>query len=151
MKRLSQEERKRHIFDNYMKKHKITDKEWKFCEKIDWHPCDELPLKKSFIRRLERIRKSKRLISYASNDALRLDFGFKVPKRLKNIHTFHVTRKEGQRIVKTFYTAKLTKEDNWYVSECREIPTYSQGKTIKSALTNLAEATELYLEEFPKK
>lgn len=36
-----------------------------------------------------------------------------------------------------------------YVAECPEIGTVSQGCTREAALTNLKEATELYLEEFP--
>ena len=35
------------------------------------------------------------------------------------------------------------------VAECPEVGTVSQGNTIEEALTNLKEATELYLEEFP--
>ena len=38
-----------------------------------------------------------------------------------------------------------------YVAKCPEVGTVSQGKTIEEALKNLAEATELYLEEFPFK
>lgn len=47
------------------------------------------------------------------------------------------------------YTAIIHKEDEWYVAECANIGTVSQGKTIEEALANLKEATELYLEEFP--
>lgn len=50
---------KKVIFENYMKTKKISDEEWKFCESIDWHPVDELPLKKSFIKELEKARKEK--------------------------------------------------------------------------------------------
>ncbi len=38
-----------------------------------------------------------------------------------------------------------------YVASCPEIGTVSQGRTIEEALSNLREATELYLEEFPTK
>ena len=48
------------------------------------------------------------------------------------------------------FTAVLHKEDNWYVAECPELGTVSQGETIEAALANLKEATELYLEEFPR-
>jgi len=51
---------------------------------------------------------------------------------------------------KTF-TAVLHKEDDLYVAECPEVGTVSQGHTIEEAITNLKEATELYLEEFPVK
>lgn len=46
------------------------------------------------------------------------------------------------------FTAALHKEEDMYIAECREIGTVTQGKTIKEALNNLEEATELYLEEF---
>lgn len=47
------------------------------------------------------------------------------------------------------YTAIIHKEDEWYVAECPEVGTASQGQTIEAALDNLKEATSLYLEEFP--
>ena len=49
------------------------------------------------------------------------------------------------------FTAVLHKEEDMYVAECPEIGTVSQGKTIDEAVSNLKEATELYLEEFPIK
>ncbi len=52
--------------------------------------------------------------------------------------------------MKTF-TAILQKEENMYVAKCSEVGTVSQGITIDEAITNLKEATELYLEEFPLK
>ena len=45
-------------------------------------------------------------------------------------------------------TAVLHKDEDMYVAKCPEVGTASQGKTIEEALTNLKEATELYLEEF---
>lgn len=54
-----EETMKKLIFENYIKTGKITDEEWMFCEKIDWHPVDELPLKEEFIKRLEHIKKEK--------------------------------------------------------------------------------------------
>jgi len=50
---------KKFIFENYIKTGSMTDEEWKFCEKIDWHPVDELPLKKEFVKKMKRIRKEK--------------------------------------------------------------------------------------------
>ena len=47
------------------------------------------------------------------------------------------------------FTAVLHKEDDTYVAECPEVGTVSQGKTVGEAVSNLKEATELYLEEFP--
>ena len=36
---------KREIFERYIKTGTVTDEDWVFCEKIDWHPVDDLPLK----------------------------------------------------------------------------------------------------------
>lgn len=47
------------------------------------------------------------------------------------------------------FTAIIHKEENWYVADCPEVGTVSQGQTIEEAIANLKEATELYLEEFP--
>lgn len=49
------------------------------------------------------------------------------------------------------FTAVLHKEEDMYVAECPEVGTVSQGKNIDEAVSNLKEATELYLEEFPVK
>lgn len=49
------------------------------------------------------------------------------------------------------FTAVLHKEEDTYVAECPEVGTISQGKNIDEAISNLKEATELYLEEFPVK
>src|SRR3989344_8710345 len=54
-----EETMKKLIFENYIKKGSITDEEWEFCEKIDWHPVDELPLKEEFKEEMERRRKEK--------------------------------------------------------------------------------------------
>ena len=51
---------------------------------------------------------------------------------------------------KTF-SAVIHKEENIYVAECPEVGTVSQGYSLEEATTNLKEATELYLEEFPEK
>ena len=48
---------KRDISERYAKTHEVTDEDWEFCEKIDWHPVDELPLKESFVKELEKARK----------------------------------------------------------------------------------------------
>jgi predicted RNase H-like HicB family nuclease len=47
------------------------------------------------------------------------------------------------------FTAVFHKEEDLYVATCPEVGTVSQGSTVEEALTNLREATELYLEEFP--
>jgi hypothetical protein len=48
---------KRDIFVRYKQTGEITDEDWEFCEKIDWHPVDELPLKEEFKGELEQRRK----------------------------------------------------------------------------------------------
>ncbi len=45
------------------------------------------------------------------------------------------------------FTAMIHREGDFYVSECPEVGTVSQGLTIEEALSNLREATELYLDE----
>ena len=47
------------------------------------------------------------------------------------------------------FSAVLTKEEKWFVSYCPELGVPSQGTTRNSALKNLKEAVELYLEEDP--
>jgi predicted RNase H-like HicB family nuclease len=44
-------------------------------------------------------------------------------------------------------TAVIHREGEWYVAECPETGTASQGATMEEALANLREATELYLDE----
>ena len=45
------------------------------------------------------------------------------------------------------FTAVLHREEDWYVAECPEVGTVSQGNSIEEAVDNLREATELYIEE----
>jgi predicted RNase H-like HicB family nuclease len=54
-------------------------------------------------------------------------------------------------MTKVTLTAVIHREENWYVAECPEVGTVSQGTTIEEAIQNLSEATEVYLEEFPLK
>jgi predicted RNase H-like HicB family nuclease len=49
------------------------------------------------------------------------------------------------------FTAIVHRENDIYVAECPEAGTASQGNTFEESVTNLQEATELYLEEFPLK
>ena len=44
-------------------------------------------------------------------------------------------------------TAALHREEDWYMATCLEVDVARQGRTIDEALTSLAEAVELYLEE----
>ena len=54
-----EEASKKLIFENYIKTGSISDEEWEFCDKIDWHPVDELPLKEEFKKEMERRKKEK--------------------------------------------------------------------------------------------
>jgi predicted RNase H-like HicB family nuclease len=47
------------------------------------------------------------------------------------------------------FTAILHREGDFYVAECPEVGTVSQGSSLDEAVANLKEATELFLEEFP--
>lgn len=47
------------------------------------------------------------------------------------------------------FSAIIRREEDMFVAECPEVGTASQGGTVDEALSNLKEATELYLEEFP--
>lgn len=47
----------------------------------------------------------------------------------------------------TRLTAVVVWEDGIYVAHCPEVGTASQGPTIEKAVSNLKEATQLYLEE----
>lgn len=60
-------------------------------------------------------------------------------------------KKKGKKTHMKTLTALLQKEDDMYVATCPEIGTVSQGSTVEEAIKNLKEATELYLEEFPRK
>jgi hypothetical protein len=50
---------KKLIFEKYLKTGEVSNKDWIFCEKIDWHPVDELPIKKEFSEKLKKIKKEK--------------------------------------------------------------------------------------------
>ena len=45
------------------------------------------------------------------------------------------------------FTAAVHQEEDWYVAQCLEVDVASQGRSIPEALSNLAEAVELYLDE----
>ena len=40
----------------------------------------------------------------------------------------------------------IWREDDWYVSECKDLEIASQGRTMKDAQDNLQEAIQLFLE-----
>lgn len=48
---------KEDIFNRYIKTGEVTDEDWEFCESIDWHPVDELPMKEEFLKELEQRKK----------------------------------------------------------------------------------------------
>ena len=54
-----EESLKKLIFENYIKIGKLTDDEWVYCDKLDWHPVDELPLKGEFKKKLDKRKKEK--------------------------------------------------------------------------------------------
>ena len=47
---------------------------------------------------------------------------------------------------KQTFTASIWREDNWFIAQCLEVDIASQGESEEAALTNLAEALELYFE-----
>lgn len=54
-----EETRKKLIFEKYLQTGEVSDDDWKYCDEIDWHPVDELPLKEEFIQKLENAKKEK--------------------------------------------------------------------------------------------
>ena len=48
------------------------------------------------------------------------------------------------------FTAVIHEEEGIFVAECPEVGSVSQGASVHEALQNLKEATELFLEEFPR-
>ena len=56
---------KRDIFERYKQTGELTDEDWEFCEKIDWHPVDELPPKKEHLEKL-KIALSEKPVEYNS-------------------------------------------------------------------------------------
>lgn len=50
-----EEIQKKYIFDKYVKTGNLSIDENEFCERIDWHPVDELPLRKEFIQKMKKV------------------------------------------------------------------------------------------------
>ncbi len=48
---------KRDIFDRYARTRVLSCKDEEFCENIDWHPVDELPLREEFVEKLKAAEK----------------------------------------------------------------------------------------------
>jgi len=51
--------RKLSIFKKYMDKEPISEKDWAWMDEHDWHPVDELPMKKEYIKSLKASMKEK--------------------------------------------------------------------------------------------
>jgi hypothetical protein len=62
---------KKLIFENYIKIGSITEEEWAFCKKIDWHPVDELPLKENFKKEMEKRKKEKAIMLKSVSEVFR--------------------------------------------------------------------------------
>jgi len=45
---------KQDILERFKQTSEITDEDWEFCEAIDWHPVDELPMKPEHIEELKK-------------------------------------------------------------------------------------------------
>ena len=45
--------------EKYLKTGELSDEDWQFCDRIDWHPVDDLPLKEEFIDRLKKADEGK--------------------------------------------------------------------------------------------
>ena len=54
-----QETKKKIIFEKFIRTGKINKKDLRYCEETDWHPVDELPLKKEFLRKLSETKQEK--------------------------------------------------------------------------------------------
>ena len=54
---LGMDSHKKKIFEKCLKARTVSDKDWAFCGRIDWHPVDELPLKEEFKKEIEKRKK----------------------------------------------------------------------------------------------
>lgn len=54
-----EETKKKLIFEKYLKTKEVSDEDGQFCDEIDWHPVDELPVKEEYVEKLKKIRKEK--------------------------------------------------------------------------------------------
>ena len=45
---------KRRIFEEFKKTRQVSKEDQEFCESIDWHPVDEMPMKPEFIEELKK-------------------------------------------------------------------------------------------------
>lgn len=63
-----EETRKKLIFEKYLQTGEVSDEDWKFCDTIDWHPVDELPIKKEFLEKLKNAKKEKSIKARSVSD-----------------------------------------------------------------------------------
>lgn len=63
-----EETRKKIIFEKYLQNKKVSNEDWKFCDAIDWHPVDELPLKEEYVKKLKKIAKEKTIKLKSTED-----------------------------------------------------------------------------------
>jgi hypothetical protein len=49
--------RKREIFEKYLRYGELSDEDAEFCDKMDWHPVNELPLREDYVQKLEHLKK----------------------------------------------------------------------------------------------
>ena len=66
-----EETRKKIIFEKYMRTKEISDEDWRFCDEIDWHPVDELPIKPEYLEKLKKIKKEKSIAVSSISDIFR--------------------------------------------------------------------------------
>lgn len=59
-------------------------------------------------------------------------------------HGIMIQRKD--LAMKQTFTARVWKEDDWFIAQCAEVDVASQGHSEEEALSNLREALELYFE-----
>ena len=52
-----EESLKKSLFDRFIKTGTLSKADHEFCDRIDWHPVDELPLKEEFVKELKEIEK----------------------------------------------------------------------------------------------
>ncbi|MBC7920070.1 MAG: type II toxin-antitoxin system HicB family antitoxin [Ferruginibacter sp.] len=51
--------------------------------------------------------------------------------------------------MKQSFSVPIWQEDNWFITQCKEVDVASQGETKPEAIANLKEALSLYFREPP--
>ena len=57
---------KQDIFERFKQIGEVTNEDWEFCERIDWHPVDELSPKPEHVKEVKRRRKNGKFIKFNS-------------------------------------------------------------------------------------